>query len=117
MEYSASIAVVGLLLCGICLPAYQPAKAQIPKNPRIAKSDSAKQRRESTNSHQDQKASIDVSPSSDQKTAEQKAAEAQQFRQNIEIQRKLVTATLALVAVGILQAGVLVWQAIALSRT
>ncbi len=116
MEYPAPIAVVGLLLCGH-LSAYQAAKAQIPGNPKIAKSDSAQQGRESTKSHQDQKASADVPPSSDERSAEQKAADANQFRENIEIQRKLVTATLALVAVGILQAGVLVWQAIALSRT
>src|SRR2546428_7821853 len=116
MKLPLLIALVGLTQYSIPIFTYQAVGQQVPHNQGIAEGNGGQKGAEAGPAAKSQRPP-DIASFSDQRTAEQKSAEKEQFRQNIEIQRKLVIATIALVAVGVLQALFLGWQAIALSRT
>jgi len=117
MKLPLLIALVGLMQLSILLFSDHSVGQEVPHRQGTAGVDSAKQSGEGDSTKGSQRAPTEVTRPSSQKNAGKNDQDAEQFKQNIETQRKLVTATIALVAVGILQALVLTWQAIALYRT
>lgn len=101
-------AVLSFLLCGIRSSSQQSPKPPIPQNQGIPKSNKPEQGHATTQSP----ASI-----GNQLGTDKTDADAKQSKENIEIQRKLVTATIALAVIGGLQFVVLVIQSVAFFRT
>jgi hypothetical protein len=117
MKLAVLIVFLGLVLCGVRLPAEQASKPKVPSHDGVAKGNSGQQGREGSKIQQGQRFATPEVSTSNPASPQQHKSNTEQFNENFQIQGKLVTATVALVVVGILQAGVLVWQAIALSRT
>ena len=86
-------AVLGLVLCGIALFANQSTKPQVPANKGISKEHHSLPKVKSDKTDHPPEASTQIAPSvANEIGAKNQQAEADQVAQNIEIQRKLVTA-------------------------
>lgn len=111
-------AVIGLVLWGVALSADQTTKPQVPTNKGVPKEHGSLSGVKPDQTAKNQGAPAHVAPPvADGVAAKNQQAEAEQRKENIEIQRKLVTATRGLVGVGALQFLILVVQAIAFYLT
>ncbi len=117
MKYPILIVLLTLFSCGIGSPAQQPSKSKVANNEGIAKGDDTHQGSITEKPKSSQEPTEKVANAPSQPPDPDKTADAERLVEDIEIQRKLVTATIWLVIVGILQAVILGWQAISLSRT
>src|SRR5712692_8993321 len=104
MKLPALIALVSLTQCGILAFSDQAAGQQVPHNRGVTEASSTEQSGVANNAHKGQHVPTDEMPFSRHKSTDQNDADANQFRENIKIQRRLVIATIALVVVGVLQA-------------
>jgi len=112
MKYSLLAALPCFLLCSICLRAQQATNSKIPTDKRIAKRDGTAPQVKTDKPGEREQATPNMTPPvPNHETPEQAKSDADQARENIEIQEKLVTATDWLAVLGALQIAVLIVQA------
>src|SRR5437588_150355 len=114
MKHSIQIALVAIILCGIRLSAEQATSPRVPTDKGGTKSHSAPPQVKADNADPSQHAARSGAPPViNQLESHEKKADTEQLKEDIELQRKLVRATDWLVGVGVLQAVILVVQAVA----
>jgi hypothetical protein len=107
------IAVFWLILGVTCLSAEQTTKPNLTNNGITKSHGIPQQGKRDNNAHTSEEPLENRAPRSDQAKAFEKRADTEPSKEDIELQRKLVKATGWLVGVGILQALILVVQALA----